>query len=239
MVIIYPFMFNLLIYIRKKRPFKSFFKFNRLKPYKLVYFSSIQNRSNFLIEFPIRLTMKKRTGIQSFVFVAFFCFFAWPITLSYSAPIPHIHKEGDGFLALYNLHLHENLALQYKRNGHFNRGALDQINHTLRCRQTQKVHVISPKLVELVDNIQDHFGGKEVQVLSGYRSPEFNASLKAHGHKVAGHSLHMQGLAMDIRIPGVSTRELREYALSLREGGVGFYPQNGFVHVDVGRVRQW
>ena len=169
--------------------------------------------------------------------VMFTASFAWPFPLSYSAQIRR--HDGDGFLALNNLHLHEFLALQYKKNGRFDKSALRQINHTLRCRQTHKVHEISPELVELVDKIQDHFGAKEVLVISGYRSPELNADLKKKGHKVANRSLHMQGEAMDIRIAGVSAKELREYALSLKKGGVGFYPGNGFVHVDVGRVRQW
>lgn len=180
--------------------------------------------------------MKNSTCLRLFIFLVFVFSFAWPLSASYSSQIPW---EGDGFLTLHNLHLNETIALQYKKNGHLDRSALKEIDYTLRCREDQKVHEISPKLVELVDRIQDHFGGKEVQVVSGYRSPAFNASLKAHGHKVANKSLHMQGMAMDIWLPGVTTRQLREYALSLKVGGVGFYPQNGFVHVDVGRVRQW
>lgn len=160
--------------------------------------------------------------------------FATPV--SEAARMP----EGDGILNLYNLHLHERLALQYRKtNGRIDKKALSEISHLLRCRQTDEVHEISPTLVELVDKIQDHFGGNEIHVISGYRSPELNENLRKHGHKVAKHSLHTQGLAMDIRIPGIATQELRNYALSLKRGGVGFYPGNGFVHVDVGRVRRW
>lgn len=158
--------------------------------------------------------------------------------LSHSAQMQRL-EGGDGILALHNLHLHESLLLQYKKGGFFDKKALRQIDQTLRCRQTHQVHEISRELVELVDRIQDHFGGKEVQVISGYRSPALNAALKKAGHKVANRSLHMQGMAMDIRIPGVTPRQLQQYALSLKKGGVGFYPHNGFVHVDVGRVRQW
>ncbi len=77
------------------------------------------------------------------------------------------------------------------------------------------------------------------QVISGYRSPQTNASLSAASSGVAPRSLHMQGMAIDIAIEGVSTEDIRRAALSLALGGVGYYPDPGFVHVDVGRVRQW
>lgn len=170
-------------------------------------------------------------------FIGFFLFLLLAVQISEAARIPQ--KMGDGFLALRNIHLNESLSLQYRKHGHLDWGALGEINKTLRCRQTHEIHEISPQLVELVDEIQDHFGGKEIQVLSGYRSPQLNENLRRRGRKVAKHSLHMRGQAMDIRIPGVSTSELRQYALSLKKGGVGFYPRNGFVHVDIGRVRQW
>ena len=79
----------------------------------------------------------------------------------------------------------------------------------------------------------------EIDVICGYRTPRGNAYLRAKSTGVAEHSLHMQALAIDIRIPGVSTAKLREAALALQRGGVGYYPKSGFVHVDVGRVRRW
>lgn len=148
--------------------------------------------------------------------------------------------SGDGVLALHNLHLKESLAVKYRNaDGSYNTEALASINHLLRCRQTLKTHDMNADLIELVDAIQDHFGGKEVQVISGYRSPELNQNLRSQGRAVAQKSLHMSGLALDIRIPGVSTATLREFAYSLRKGGVGYYPHDGFVHVDVGRFRTW
>jgi uncharacterized protein YcbK (DUF882 family) len=78
-----------------------------------------------------------------------------------------------------------------------------------------------------------------VQVISGYRSPASNAALNARSSGVATRSLHMQGMAMDIRVPGVELGQVRKAALALGRGGVGYYPQSHFVHVDVGRVRQW
>jgi len=141
---------------------------------------------------------------------------------------------------LYNLHLEEAVSVNFRnKNGSYNADALKLINHTLRCRKTHQIVDISPELLDLVDTIQDHFGGEPIHVISAYRSPQLNESLRRSGHQVARHSLHMSGLAMDIRIPGIRTRDLREYAKRLHQGGVGFYPSNEFVHVDVGRVRYW
>lgn len=149
-------------------------------------------------------------------------------------------QSGDGVLTLHNLHLQESLEVKYRNtDGSYDVKALEKINHLLRCRQTLKTHEMNADLIELVDAIQDHFGGKEVQVISGYRSPELNNNLRSQGRAVAQKSLHMSGLAIDIRIPGVSTSTLREFAYSLRKGGVGYYPHDGFVHVDVGRFRTW
>jgi len=160
----------------------------------------------------------------------------------YSIPVSRglIRYDGDGTLSLFNTHLNESATILYrKENGRYSREALSELSHLLRCRLTGEAHEIPVELVELVDTIQDHFGGKEIQVISAYRSPTLNESLVNAGRKVAKNSLHMQGMAMDIRIPEVSTSDLRNYALSLKRGGVGFYPGNGFVHVDIGRVRQW
>jgi len=149
-------------------------------------------------------------------------------------------KTGDGQLSLYNLHLKEGVSVQYRRaDGSYDPGAVAQIVRLLRCRETQETHDIPLALLDLLDQIQDHFGGKTVQVISGYRSPVLNEQLRKTGHKVAKYSLHMEGRAIDIRIPGVATRILRDYSLSLAKGGVGFYPENQFVHVDVGRLRHW
>ncbi|HEV2730660.1 MAG TPA: DUF882 domain-containing protein, partial [Terriglobales bacterium] len=79
----------------------------------------------------------------------------------------------------------------------------------------------------------------EIVVMCGYRTPRTNEYLRTHGHGVARHSLHMQGMAIDIQVPGVSTAEVRDAALSLHRGGVGYYPSSHFVHLDVGRVRRW
>lgn len=99
---------------------------------------------------------------------------------------------------------------------------------------------MAPGLIDLVAGLSGQFGRPDaVQVISGYRSPASNAALQARSSGVATRSLHMQGMAMDIRISGVPLPRLRDAALALGRGGVGYYPESDFVHVDVGRVRRW
>lgn len=167
--------------------------------------------------------------------------FAEPIKLAMQTPevaSPFKHT-GDGTIELFNTHNQERISIQFREEGRYTKDAIAAINHILRCRFMNIETRMSLQLIELVDKIQDHFGGREVHIISGYRAPEFNTQLRASGHKVAKYSLHMEGLAMDIRIPGVSTKAIRDYAASLKAGGVGYYPGNDFVHVDVGRVRYW
>jgi len=117
--------------------------------------------------------------------------------------------------------------------------AAGKIARLMRCKGTGQVKEISRALIELLAAIQRHFKGARIEVLCGYRSPERNKLLRKRSRRVAKESLHMEGLAADIRVAGVSTRKLRDFAVSLRVGGVGAYRKRGFVHVDVGPVRTW
>jgi len=148
--------------------------------------------------------------------------------------------KGDGELALRNLKTDEVVRVRYRDgDGAYDYAGLQQINGVLRCYWDNQVTMMDLELIELLDDIQDHFGAPRLQVVSGYRSPEYNAFLASIGRKVAKLSLHTKGLASDVRIPGVATKRLRDYAKSLQVGGVGYYPEDGFVHVDTGRVRYW
>ncbi len=100
---------------------------------------------------------------------------------------------------------------------------------------------IDPGLFDLLANLTDLLGrpGETIEVICGYRSKATNEWLRQHSPGVASQSLHMQGMAVDIRMPGVRTSALRDAALSLQQGGVGYYPDSDFVHVDVGPVRNW
>jgi len=110
----------------------------------------------------------------------------------------------------------------------------------LRDFRTGQEHYIEPGLLDLLTSLSGKVERRgSYKVISGYRSPLTNAMLHEHSGQVASGSLHMQGKAIDIRLDGVELPHLRDAALGLRHGGVGFYPTSGFVHVDVGRVRQW
>ena len=143
-------------------------------------------------------------------------------------------------LAFYNLHTGESLKTVYWADGDYVSGSLSEINYLLRDFRNDEVKAIHPDLLDLLHAITDRLGtSKPIQLISGYRSPATNAMLHARSDGVAVHSLHMDGMASDIRIPGHDLRELHKVALSLRGGGVGYYPKSDFVHVDVGRVRRW
>jgi uncharacterized protein YcbK (DUF882 family) len=140
---------------------------------------------------------------------------------------------------LHNVHTGETLKTVYWCDGHYEPGALQRLNFVLRDHYSDQVHRMDPRLIDLMCRLQSEFGGghKPFEVFSGYRSPETNAMLAMNGEGVAAHSLHMQGMAVDVRLAGTGLRNLKRAAKSLKAGGVGSYPT--FVHVDVGRVRYW
>jgi uncharacterized protein YcbK (DUF882 family) len=143
-------------------------------------------------------------------------------------------------LSLLNLHTGEKLAATYFEGGRYVPDALAALDRVLRDHRTGDVHPMAPGLLDLVAGLAGQVGRPDaVQVISGYRSPASNAALHANSSGVATRSLHMRGMAMDIRIPGVSLTRLRDTAVALGRGGVGYYPGSDFVHVDVGKVRQW
>lgn len=146
-------------------------------------------------------------------------------------------------LSFFHTHTGEKLSIQYCCNGKYEPAALAKLNQLLRDFRTNQVKDIDPKLFDLLHDLAGELGtGAPFHVISGYRSPMTNAMLKARGgaHSgVATTSLHMVGKAIDIRLPDVKLKNVREAAASLKRGGVGFYPSSNFVHVDTGRVRYW
>lgn len=143
-------------------------------------------------------------------------------------------------LAFHNLHTGEDLRVEYWAKGQFVPEALARINRVLRDHRTNEISAIDPALLELLHTLQGKIETRaSFQVISGYRSPASNAKLRAQSGGVANRSLHMSGKAIDIALPGCRLADLRRAALSLRGGGVGYYPASGFVHIDTGRVRQW
>jgi uncharacterized protein YcbK (DUF882 family) len=144
----------------------------------------------------------------------------------------------DRSVFLHNVHTGETLRTTYWWGGRYDPSALQRLNHLLRDHYSEKVHHMDPRLIDLLSRLQDKFGGHRCfEVFSAYRSPETNAMLAMNDEGVAAHSLHMQGMAADIRMTGVGLRSLRYTAKSMKLGGVGSY--HSFIHVDVGRVRYW
>ncbi len=156
-------------------------------------------------------------------------------------PAASVDRDGEYELRLFNTHSGKRLDIVYRRGTSYVPEALTKLDAYLRDRRTGDIRHFDPRVFDLLHDLQAKLGrpNAEIDVVSGYRSPSSNEFLRSHGHKVAQHSLHMQAMAIDIRIPGVSTSRLRDAALSLHRGGVGYYADSEFVHVDVGRVRRW
>jgi uncharacterized protein YcbK (DUF882 family) len=143
-------------------------------------------------------------------------------------------------LSFVNLHTGEELATTYWQAGRPVPSACREIDALLRDYRTGDIAPISTRLLDLLHAIRTRIGtDAPFEVVSGYRSPKTNARLATASRGVARKSLHMQGMAVDIRVPHCSLQRLRAVAADLKGGGVGYYPKSGFVHVDVGRVRYW
>lgn len=144
-------------------------------------------------------------------------------------------------LSLYNLHTSESLKTVYWQDGEgYVASSLADINRVLRDHHSGDEHDIDPRLLDLLCELRLKLGTTQpLHVFSGYRSPATNAKLHSRSDGVASRSLHMEGMAADICIPGRALSLVRKSALSMKAGGVGYYPSSGFVHVDVGRVRTW
>ena len=144
-------------------------------------------------------------------------------------------------LHFFHMHTGERLDIVYRHGDTYDPAAITELNHYLRDHRTGDVRSYDPRVFDLLHDLLAALGRSdaEIDVICGYRTPWSNEYLRAHGHGVAQHSLHMQAMAIDIRVHGVSTAELRDAALALHRGGVGYYAASDFVHVDVGRVRRW
>ena len=146
-------------------------------------------------------------------------------------------------LNLYNLHTAESLSVIYRVGETYVPQAMDQLNHFLRDHRTDEVNTYDPTEFDVLHNVLARLGrpNGEIDIVCGYRAAETNALLRSQSAEtgVAEHSQHILAKAIDIRVPGVGTAQLRNAALSLDAGGVGYYPRSQFVHVDVGPVREW
>jgi len=144
-------------------------------------------------------------------------------------------------LSFHHQHTGEKLRLCYRIGENYQRSALQRINHFLRDFRTDDIIPIDPKLLDLLHEVQQQVGNKDAvyEVLSGYRSPRTNAMLRARSSRVAKHSLHLTGQAIDIRLSNTRSPLVRDIAIDLGRGGVGYYQHSDFVHLDTGPVRRW
>ena len=150
------------------------------------------------------------------------------------------HKIPSKMISLQNLHTGDKLRLTYFERGLYIEDALQEIDYILRDYHTGDIHPIDPALLDQLYDLKLRLGvSRPFNIISGYRSPETNANLRRHSDGVAKHSLHMQGRAVDIRLQGYDIRTIRNAALSMQRGGVGYYPASNFVHLDTGDVRTW
>lgn len=143
-------------------------------------------------------------------------------------------------LSFVHTHTGEQLTTEYYAGGDYRADELQRVNVLLRDFRNDQVFPIDPKVLDRLFFLQSVSGGSEpFQIISGYRSAATNAALRAKSTGVAEHSLHMEGRAIDVRLPGVATAALARLARQQACGGVGLYRISDFVHVDTGRVRSW
>lgn len=157
-----------------------------------------------------------------------------------SVSIPPVQaRTGDGRLVLFSYPHQELLEVTYrKKDGTYDTAALKKISHLMRSPDGEEA-AIAPHLIEWVDSLQDYFDVDTVEIISGYRSPDYNQHLKENGRDVAKNSLHKEGRAADIHFDEVTEKILFELARDMHAGGVGFYPSLHFVHLDLGPARFW
>ncbi len=147
----------------------------------------------------------------------------------------------DYRLHLYHLHTGEHLDIVYRIGDQYQPQGVAALDHFLRDHRTGDEKQYDVKEFDLLHDLMIKLGrsGGEIDIVCGYRTPWSNNYLRDHGHGVARHSQHMEARAIDIRIPGETTIAVRDAALAMHRGGVGYYAQSAFVHVDVGPVRRW
>ena len=155
-----------------------------------------------------------------------------------------VHLTGQPYeLRLHHLHTGEDIDVVYRIGDTYIPSAIAQLNHFLRDHRTQDVSHYDPREFDVLHSVLATLGRQNsvIDVVCGYRTPWSNNFLRTRSAStgVAQHSQHMLAKAIDIRIPGIATSRLRDAAMSLGAGGVGYYPVSQFVHVDVGPVRHW
>ena len=155
------------------------------------------------------------------------------------APLSRAAFEAPRALDFLHTHTDEKLSVVYFDKGAYVPDALRAVENLLRDFRTGESHPIDAQLLDILHTLRTAVGGGTFQVISAYRSPTTNATLAGKSNGVARNSLHMLGKAIDVRLGSRDTAQLRDAAIALARGGVGYYPASDFVHLDTGRVRRW
>jgi uncharacterized protein YcbK (DUF882 family) len=157
-----------------------------------------------------------------------------------SSPTP-AQPPQEHRLRLFHTHTSERIDIIYRRGDSYLPDAIAKLDFFLRDFRTGDVGHFDPRLYDTLEDLTISVGdpGAEIAIICGYRSRWTNEFLRSHTSGVAKNSLHIQAEAIDLRIQGINTLKLRQAALGLHRGGVGYYPHSDFIHVDTGRVRQW
>ena len=143
-------------------------------------------------------------------------------------------------LAFLHLHTNETLQCCFWDDNQFNLDALAKINHILRDHRSNEVVAIDRDLINLLHKLHTLTNSRApFEIISGFRSEKTNEALRKKSTGVAKRSYHMQGKAIDVRLADVDLKTLRDTAISLQAGGVGYYQKSGFLHIDTGRTRNW
>jgi uncharacterized protein YcbK (DUF882 family) len=170
-------------------------------------------------------------------------FFKWllgGVFASLVVPIPGASATDERKLDFYHTHTGKQLDVAYKRNDEYVPKALNNINAFLSDFRTGESIEIDPQLLDFIFDLRQELGGEGTyEVISAYRSPKTNEMLRDRSSGVAKNSQHLLGKAIDVRLTGIELTKLRDTAIAMERGGVGYYANSNFVHIDTGRVRRW
>lgn len=177
-------------------------------------------------------------------------FLKYSIAAAAASSFPHlIHANSyaisnggspERTLEFINLHTDETLRSCYWADGDYDSNSLSEINQILRDHRADEVYAMDTRLIDLLHTLHEITESKTpFHIISGYRSPQTNEKLRKQGSGVAKRSLHMQGKAIDVRLPDLKLAVLRDAAISLEAGGVGYYAKSNFIHLDIGKPRNW
>lgn len=155
-------------------------------------------------------------------------------------PVKHVMAVDEKQLSFYHTHTGKKLDVTFSRGGEFIDSALKEVNEFLSDFRTGDIIEIDPHLLDLIYDVRESLGSKgRFEVISAYRSPKTNNMLRGRSSGVARNSQHLLGKAIDVRLPDIELPKLRDAALAQKCGGVGYYAESNFVHIDTGRIRRW